>query len=189
MRSGPVRIARYLDQLAVASGQSRREELISEAERLAGEDEGLDFDRGLFEGFRAAADIDPGRLQEWDEFDEDEQAIADVIGIDVGLVRAAGKLTEPVPVAPPRELAPAVVPPLVIAEQDGGDVAATGADDERASPRETGGRGDPPATRRHVVTRDPGPVIGTPPIGELWLLIALLVVGGVIGSILTYLLS
>src|SRR6185312_11297266 len=50
MHSGPVRIARYLDLLAIASGGTRRPELISEAEVRAGGDE-LDFDSQVFEAF------------------------------------------------------------------------------------------------------------------------------------------
>jgi tRNA A-37 threonylcarbamoyl transferase component Bud32 len=86
LRSGPVRIARYLDELAVAAGGARRPELVPEAE--SERDEQLDFDRGMFEGFTAAAAVPAA---DWDEFDEDTQAVADALGVDVSLVRTAGK--------------------------------------------------------------------------------------------------
>src|SRR5262249_59262446 len=49
LHSGPVRIARYLDMLAIAGGGARRPELISEAEARAGGDE-LDFDSQVVDG-------------------------------------------------------------------------------------------------------------------------------------------
>jgi serine/threonine protein kinase len=84
LRSGPVRIARYLDEIRVASGGARRAELVPEGEQER--DEALDFDRGMFESFTAA----PSLPTDWDEFDEDTQAVADAIGVDVSLVRTAG---------------------------------------------------------------------------------------------------
>ncbi len=90
MRTGPVRVARYLDRLRVAEGGQRREELISEAEQDQ-EEEGLDFDRGLFSGFEAMAAQDPKAAESWDELEEDEGALAAALGIDVALVRSASK--------------------------------------------------------------------------------------------------
>jgi hypothetical protein len=88
MKSGPLRIARYLDDLAVVIGGERRPELVSELEE-GGDDEALDFDRGLFEGYRPAAPELAARVADWDEVAEDERAVADAIGLDVKLVKAA----------------------------------------------------------------------------------------------------
>ena len=95
-RTGPLPIARYLDSLAVASGQSQREELIPEAD-LASDEEALDFDRGR----HLTDDRDSGAeesqaAKEWDDVDEDDAAVADVLGIDVNLVaRSSRAKTEP----------------------------------------------------------------------------------------------
>jgi eukaryotic-like serine/threonine-protein kinase len=51
LHSGPVRIARYLDMLSLASGGARRPELISEAEARADGGDELDFDSQVFDGF------------------------------------------------------------------------------------------------------------------------------------------
>jgi Protein kinase domain len=85
-RTGPLRVARYLDELAVAVGGEPRAELVSEAERRADE-EALDFDRGVFDGYRpGSADRAP---VDWDEYEEDEQAVADAFGVDVAAMRMA----------------------------------------------------------------------------------------------------
>ena len=96
---GPVSIARYLDQLEVAAGGSRRPELIREDELE--DDDDLDFDRVAWIG-----DSETGAspaVAEWDEFDEDEQAVADALGIDVSLVRTQAQRPAalPPPPAPP----------------------------------------------------------------------------------------
>jgi tRNA A-37 threonylcarbamoyl transferase component Bud32 len=100
LRSGQVRVARYLDELAVAGGGDRRDELIGESERMSDDDEGLDFDQGMFEGYRAEGQAAPA-LAEWEEFEESEQAVADALGIDVSLIRTAARApSSPVAAAP-----------------------------------------------------------------------------------------
>ncbi|HWM87494.1 MAG TPA: serine/threonine-protein kinase [Kofleriaceae bacterium] len=86
LRSGPLRVARYMDELAVAVGGQRRPELVSEREDAA-EEEALDFDRGVFDGYRAGA-LSP-RVAEWDEYDEDEEALASALGVEVGLIETS----------------------------------------------------------------------------------------------------
>ncbi|RMH45367.1 MAG: serine/threonine protein kinase, partial [Deltaproteobacteria bacterium] len=82
LRTGPLRIARYLDQLAAAAGGARRAELVAEAERRAAEAEDeLDFDRGLFDGFRGAEGGSAEAAAEWDEVDEDTREIAAALGV------------------------------------------------------------------------------------------------------------
>lgn len=90
MRTGPIGIARYLDRLRVAEGGQRREEFISELEEEQDE-ERLDFDRGLFSGFKAMAAQDPEAAESWDDLEEDENALAQALGIDVALVRTASR--------------------------------------------------------------------------------------------------
>jgi serine/threonine-protein kinase len=109
MRSGVVGVARYLDRLNVAQGGERRDELISEAE-LAGEEEALDFDRGLFSGFEAVSKADPDVVASWDDFGEDEQLVAQALGIDVSLVRTSARLPTQPSMRRIRESAP---PPVV----------------------------------------------------------------------------
>ena len=92
LRSGPLRIARYLDELAVAVGGERRPELVSEREEHDGD--ALDFDRGIFEGYRAGSPESASRIADWDEVEENEQAVADALGVDVRLVKSTS--------APPR---------------------------------------------------------------------------------------
>jgi serine/threonine protein kinase len=84
-RTGSLRVARYLDELAVAVGGERRSELVSEREQR-GDEEALDFDRGVFDGYRPETDRASG---EWDEYEEDEQAVADALGVDVAAMRMA----------------------------------------------------------------------------------------------------
>ena len=97
LRSGPIRVARYLDQLAVAAGGERREELVSERE-AAGEEDALDFDRGMFEGYKAATPEAVARVADWDEVEEGEEEVAKALGVDVKLVKvaAAKPVAEPV---------------------------------------------------------------------------------------------
>jgi serine/threonine-protein kinase len=90
LRSGPLRVARYLDQLAVAAGGERRDELVSERE-AHGDEDALDFDRGMFEGYQARSPESAARVADWDEVDEDEQAVADALGVDVALVKAPAR--------------------------------------------------------------------------------------------------
>ncbi|MFT3691854.1 MAG: serine/threonine-protein kinase [Kofleriaceae bacterium] len=97
MHSGPVRIARYLDMLAAASGGARRPELISEAEaRATGEE--LDFDSQVFDGF-APSEGSPGPEQApmWEDIDQPEADVAKALQIELAELRA---LRTPVPVRP-----------------------------------------------------------------------------------------
>ncbi len=87
--SGALEVARYLDRLAVASGGQRRSELISERES-EGEGDDLDFDRGVARDLGSNAST-TAAAAEWDDFDEDGQAVADALGIDVHLVRTQSR--------------------------------------------------------------------------------------------------
>ncbi len=83
MHSGPVRIARYLDELAEAAGGARRPELISERDRVRADEE-LDFDEQMFDGYRAS---DEEEASEWDEFQEPDADIAAALGLDLDQLR------------------------------------------------------------------------------------------------------
>jgi tRNA A-37 threonylcarbamoyl transferase component Bud32 len=94
LRSGPVRIARYLDELAVAGGGARRPELVAEAEAHGGGaasagHEDLDFDRGVFGQFRAANAALQGAPGEWDDLEADESQLEEVLGVAPGKRGAA----------------------------------------------------------------------------------------------------
>lgn len=79
--SGPVRIARYLDELAHAEGKGRRPELEgSSTGRFSRLD--LELDAAPFRTFRAA----PGR--EWDDAEQPIADIASALGLDVAELRA-----------------------------------------------------------------------------------------------------
>lgn len=79
--SGPVRIARYLDELAHAEGRGRRPELEgSSTGRFSRID--LELDAAPFRTFRAA----PGR--EWDDAEQPIADIASALGLDVAELRA-----------------------------------------------------------------------------------------------------
>src|SRR4051794_19339536 len=97
LHSGPVRIARYLDMLALAAGGARRPELISEAEARGGADE-LDFDSQVFDGV-AASEGAPGPEQApmWEDIDQPESEVAKALQIDLAELRA---LRTPVPMRP-----------------------------------------------------------------------------------------
>jgi hypothetical protein len=167
--SGPMRIARYLDRLAVAAGGVRRDELVSEAE-ASGDDDGLDFDRGMFDGYRATTDDSPGAADDWEEFEEDEQALADVIGIDVRLVRTSARATtaeESGSLA--RMFTPTPTP-----------VAAVPLDPPSPEPAKTA---ESPKPSAPPATRSPAPVTGPGPL--LWLF--LILVSGAVGAVVTYL--
>jgi serine/threonine protein kinase len=83
MTSGPVPIARYLDELAEAAGGARRPELISEREHARAEQE-LQFDEQIFDGYRAAEDEPPS---EWDEFQEPDAEVAAALGLELDQLR------------------------------------------------------------------------------------------------------
>ncbi|MBK9037405.1 MAG: serine/threonine protein kinase [Myxococcales bacterium] len=83
LHSGPVRIARYLDELAEAAGGQRRPELIAESD-LAKIDEELDFDGQMFDGYQAAPD-EP--KSEWDEYQEADAEVAAALGLELEQLR------------------------------------------------------------------------------------------------------
>jgi hypothetical protein len=90
LHSGPVRIARYLDEVAAAEGKSRRPELIAES---AGDGDELNFDAGVFAGYQAAGEPGaPGR--EWEDDEQPEADVAAALGIDLDELRA---MRTPVP--------------------------------------------------------------------------------------------
>jgi hypothetical protein len=151
MRTGPIGVARYLDRLRVAEGGERREELISEAEENQ-EEEGLDFDRGLFSGFEAMAAQDPKAAESWEDIDEDEGAVADALGIDVALVRTASR-TSDAPAVPAIEAPP---------EQDTSSLTAEAASEE------------PPAPSALAVARPPEQALPAPSSALPMIVIALL---------------
>ncbi len=96
LKSTPVRIARYLDVLNTASGGERREELISEAEKSREEDE-LDFDRDIFEGYQPAPESAEEEAREWDEIEESDREVAAALGIDPALLDRATRTPLPSP--------------------------------------------------------------------------------------------
>jgi len=82
MKSGALRIARYLDVLNEASGGERRTELIAEAERGAADlEDDLDFDRGMFDAFQAHVGGTEEDATEWDEVDEVKEEVAAALGV------------------------------------------------------------------------------------------------------------
>jgi serine/threonine protein kinase len=95
LKSGPVRIARYVDALAAAAGGQRRPELISEAEQARGDEDALDFDRGMFEGFKASAPGEAPEASEWDEYEESEREVAAALGIDPDMLDPATRTPIP----------------------------------------------------------------------------------------------
>ncbi len=98
LHSGEVRIARYLDMLALASGGARRPELISEAEARAEQGEELDFDSQVFEGF-APSEGAPGPEQAplWEDVEQNDAEIAAALHLELAELRA---LRTPVPLRP-----------------------------------------------------------------------------------------
>ncbi len=99
LHSGPVRIARYLDMLAIASGGARRPELVGEAE-LRGADgrDDLDFDRQAFDGYVPAEGAPgPEQAPEWEDAEQSEADVARALGLELAELRA---LRTPVPTRP-----------------------------------------------------------------------------------------
>jgi len=92
LKSTPVRIARYLDVLNMAAGGERRQELISESEK-SGDDDELDFDRDIFEGYQPAPEMAEEEARDWDEFEESEREVAAALGIDADLLDPAATRT------------------------------------------------------------------------------------------------
>jgi serine/threonine protein kinase len=106
LESGPVAIARYLDSLTVAEGGNRRPELLSEAERRRDEDDqDLDFERGLFDSFQTTLGDSKDRTADWEEYEQDNQVVAEALGVEVEDLDPQG----PVPVSPPSRPGPAAV--------------------------------------------------------------------------------
>jgi serine/threonine-protein kinase len=82
--SAPVRIARYLDELALAQGGTRRPELISETEHVAaGGPDDLGLDAGWADAYAAARPA-----PEWEDDDESDAEVAAALGIDLAELRA-----------------------------------------------------------------------------------------------------
>ena len=96
LHSGPVRIARYLDMLAIASGGTRRPELISEAEARNESGEDLDFDSGTFDGF-VPGTLGPEQAAAWEDVEQPEAEIAAALHMELAELRA---LRTPVPMRP-----------------------------------------------------------------------------------------
>ncbi len=115
---GPVSMARYLDGLAVAAGGVRRDELISEREDAFDDDE-LDFDRGRRGELGTSAQT-AAAVAQWDEFEEDEQAVADALGIPLNLVRVQ-------PAVPGEPSSGVSGPQRLVAESNHGSLASLSA--------------------------------------------------------------
>jgi serine/threonine protein kinase len=121
LHSGPVRIARYLDVLASASGGARRPELISEAEARAGGDEQLDFDSQVWGAFAPAeGTLGPEQAAQWEDADQPEAEVAAALGIELEELRA---LRTPVPHEPVPPVS--MTMPLPAPDDDARDAAAT----------------------------------------------------------------
>jgi serine/threonine protein kinase len=134
LHSGPVRIARYLDELALAAGGQRRNELISEHERARKEGEELDFDSHVFAGFQPAppgAELPPS---DWDEYDERDEEVAAALGLDLVQLKL---MRTPVP------------------HHDDPRAAATGTGGGGRG--RTGGGSNPPPTLHRDAVHDPAP--------------------------------
>jgi serine/threonine protein kinase len=131
LHSGPVRIARYLDMLSIASGGTRRPELISEAEARAGagNDNELDFDSQVFDGF-APREGAPGPEQAplWEDVEQNEADVAAALHMELAELRA---LRTPVPARPSGMMA--IVAPSQLGLGESHDPADASDDDEPAS--------------------------------------------------------
>lgn len=164
LHSGPVRIARYLDELAEAAGGQRRPELIAEAELVKVEEE-LDFDGQIFDGYQAA----PGepRTSEWDEYQEADAEVAAALGLELEQLRLMrtpvpgrdGERALPLPA--PRESNPRW-------DDEAVDAAEVGAEIEAGPEHPDLGPGDVTA-RQPKLTFDtapppmPAPIVAPPP--------------------------
>ena len=116
LRSGPVRIARYLDQLTLAAGGQRRPELIAESEYLEAEDE-LDFSRDMFPPQPEPEEPPPVEAppepsgSAWDEYEEGDAEVAAALGMPLeDFQGVTTPVPEPLPSAP-EMLAPETLPP------------------------------------------------------------------------------
>lgn len=168
--SGPVRIARYLDELAHAEGKGRRPELEgSSTGRFSRID--LELDAAPFRTFRAA----PGR--EWDDAEQPIADIASALGLDVAELRAmrvppaegaeASKGSGPVPVAASASSAAVAAPSEAPASRSA--EPATAASGEAASAQAAASAvadDSGPLLRAELATRSPldsGSVEALPP--------------------------
>ncbi len=104
LHSGPVRIARYLDMLAVASGGAPRPELVPETDGRDGRDgrasndTELDFDSHVFGGY-VPSEGSPGPEQAtlWEDVEQNEAEVAAALHMELAELRA---LRTPVPARP-----------------------------------------------------------------------------------------
>lgn len=87
LHAGPVRIARYLDELAASDSDSQDATRDEDAEYEEDDDE-LDFDRGLFSRGEGGAES-ARRASSWDEYDENDGDVAAALGMDVESYRRA----------------------------------------------------------------------------------------------------
>ncbi|HWO20876.1 MAG TPA: serine/threonine-protein kinase [Kofleriaceae bacterium] len=82
LRSGPVRIARYLDALSQAAGGPRRPELLPEAETRGAAAAARDGGRGTLEAYA------PAPAKEWEDAEQPEADVAAALGLDLAELRA-----------------------------------------------------------------------------------------------------
>jgi tRNA A-37 threonylcarbamoyl transferase component Bud32 len=192
LHSGEVRIARYLDMLAIAGGGARRPELISETEAHAQTGEDLDFDTGTFDGFLPGA-VGPDLAAAWEDVEQPEAEIAAALQLDLADLRA---LRTPAPVGVEEGLQAAgfgLTEVALGAGSEGDDDPVVTNKLDRVPPADTveprmgpselvpGRRGspasDPPQRSASV---QPGPAIGSALLARSsnsrlpWLLVALL---------------
>lgn len=93
LQTGPVRIARYLDELGTGASAARRLELIPETRR--GSDDDLGFDSYSFDGRANASDASRATdAQMWEDLPQPDDDVAAALHIDVAALRA---LRTPVP--------------------------------------------------------------------------------------------
>ncbi len=159
LTSGPVPIARYLDELTEAGGGTRRPELISGNEVITTSDD-LDFDSGVFATYQAA-DLESTAtpMPEWEDVEERDAEIAAALGMELKELQS---MRTPIPVResvaprdrtrPPTKPAPLAAMPAPVPPED--DVAT----DAVASAVE-------PATRRvsaQLAAAVPEPVAPAP---------------------------
>jgi len=185
LHSGPVRIARYLDMLAIASGGTRRPELVSELEArreagpggIDGLGESLDFDSQTFDGFAPAEGAPgPDQAAAWEDVEQPEAEIAAALHMELAELRAR---RTPVPTRPsgmmPVSGASAIVPerepePETEPEPEADEPATTPVprmrteevegDEEDGRQRSDGGHPREPEEDKPV--RDPTPTVPTP---------------------------
>ncbi|HUH02487.1 MAG TPA: serine/threonine-protein kinase, partial [Kofleriaceae bacterium] len=197
LKSGPVRIARYVDELIAAAGGERRPELISEAEQARGDEDALDFDRGMFEGYQATAGVEAPGASEWDEYEESEREVAAALGIDPDLLDPATRTPIPSPLVnrPPAQDARAAhedsAPPRARDEDDDdedGDAAGPGgepspAQTAPASARPRSAPDDSSARAKPAAKPAAQPARAEPARGLPWIPIGAGVAAGVAGIV------